>query len=99
LLFFRPHTFTTVSHLRQSSTSRIAISFKSKKGVQMLLVTAVFASILALMFIKLSFNVIGFRRKNKSHLVLVGWTSLKEPSARTVILLSTFPLVCCSWVP
>ena len=31
----------------------------------MLIATAVFASILALMFIKLSFNVIGFRRKNK----------------------------------
>ena len=31
----------------------------------MLVTTAVFASILALMFIKLSFNVIGFRRKNK----------------------------------
>lgn len=31
----------------------------------MLVVTAVFASILALMFIKLSFDVIGFRRKNK----------------------------------
>ena len=31
----------------------------------MLITTAVFASILALMFIKLSFNVIGFRRKNK----------------------------------
>lgn len=31
----------------------------------MLLVTAIFASILALMFIKLSFNVISFRRKNK----------------------------------
>jgi uncharacterized membrane protein YecN with MAPEG domain len=31
----------------------------------MLVMTAVFASILALMFIKLSFDVIGFRRKNK----------------------------------
>lgn len=31
----------------------------------MLLVTSIFASILALMFIKLSFNVISFRRKNK----------------------------------
>jgi len=31
----------------------------------MLLVTAIFASILALMFIKLSFDVISFRRKNK----------------------------------
>lgn len=31
----------------------------------MLLVTAIFASILTLMFIKLSFNVIKFRRKNK----------------------------------
>ncbi len=31
----------------------------------MLVVTSVFASVLALMFIKLSMNVIGFRRKNK----------------------------------
>ena len=31
----------------------------------MLIMTAVFASILALMFIKLSFHVIGFRRKNR----------------------------------
>lgn len=31
----------------------------------MLLVTALFASILALMFVKLSFDVIGVRRKNK----------------------------------
>ena len=31
----------------------------------MLITTAVFASILTLMFIKLSLNVIGFRRKNK----------------------------------
>jgi uncharacterized protein len=31
----------------------------------MLVMTAVFAAILALMFIKLSLNVIGFRRKNK----------------------------------
>ncbi len=31
----------------------------------MLIVTSIFASVLALMFIKLSMNVIGFRRKNK----------------------------------
>jgi uncharacterized membrane protein YecN with MAPEG domain len=41
----------------------------------MLLVTAIFASILALMFIKLSFDVIRFRRKNK---VALGGGSVEE---------------------
>ncbi len=41
----------------------------------MLVITAVFASILAVMFIKLSFNVIGFRRKNK---VSLGTGSVEE---------------------
>jgi uncharacterized protein len=44
----------------------------------MLLVTAVFASILALMFIKLSFNVIGFRRKNKVSLGAGGVDELER---------------------
>ncbi len=44
----------------------------------MLLTTAVFASILALMFIKLSFNVIGFRRKNKVSLGAGGVDELER---------------------
>jgi uncharacterized protein len=44
----------------------------------MLLVTALFASILALMFIKLSFNVIGFRRKNKVSLGAGGVDELER---------------------
>lgn len=44
----------------------------------MLLTTAVFASILALMFIKLSFNVIGFRRKNKVSLGAGGVDELQR---------------------
>jgi uncharacterized membrane protein YecN with MAPEG domain len=44
----------------------------------MLVTTAVFASILALMFIKLSFNVIGFRRKNKISLGAGGVDELER---------------------
>jgi uncharacterized membrane protein YecN with MAPEG domain len=44
----------------------------------MLLTTAFFASILALMFIKLSFNVIGFRRKNKVSLGAGGVDELER---------------------
>lgn len=44
----------------------------------MLITTAVFASILALMFIKLSFNVIGFRRKNKVSLGAGGVDELER---------------------
>jgi uncharacterized membrane protein YecN with MAPEG domain len=44
----------------------------------MLLTTAVFASLLALMFIKLSFNVIGFRRKNKISLGAGGVDDLER---------------------
>jgi uncharacterized membrane protein YecN with MAPEG domain len=44
----------------------------------MLVITAVFASILALMFIKLSFNVIGFRRKNKVSLGAGGVDELER---------------------
>ncbi|BDU57132.1 membrane protein [Limnohabitans sp. MORI2] len=44
----------------------------------MLVMTAVFASILALMFIKLSFNVIRFRRKNKVSLGAGGVDELER---------------------
>lgn len=44
----------------------------------MLVTTAVIASILALMFIKLSFNVIGFRRKNKVSLGAGGVDELER---------------------
>ncbi len=44
----------------------------------MLVTTAVFASILALMFIKLSFDVIGFRRKNKISLGAGGIVELER---------------------
>jgi len=44
----------------------------------MLITTAVFASILALMFIKLSFAVIGFRRKNKVSLGAGGVDELER---------------------
>jgi uncharacterized membrane protein YecN with MAPEG domain len=44
----------------------------------MLFVTAVFAGILALMFIKLSFDVIGFRRKNKISLGAGGVEELER---------------------
>jgi uncharacterized protein len=44
----------------------------------MLVITAVFASILALMFIKLSFDVIGFRRKNKVSLGAGGFDELER---------------------
>lgn len=44
----------------------------------MLVTTAVFASILALMFIKLSFNVIGFRRRNKISLGAGGVDELER---------------------
>ena len=44
----------------------------------MLLVTAIFASILALMFIKLSLDVIGVRRKNKVSLGVGGVDELER---------------------
>jgi uncharacterized membrane protein YecN with MAPEG domain len=44
----------------------------------MLVVTAVFASLLALMFIKLSFDVIRFRRKNKISLGAGGIEELER---------------------
>jgi uncharacterized protein len=44
----------------------------------MFVTTAVFASILALMFIKLSFNVIGFRKKNKISLGAGGIDELER---------------------
>jgi uncharacterized membrane protein YecN with MAPEG domain len=44
----------------------------------MLVVTATFASLLALMFIKLSFVVIGFRRKNKVSLGAGGVDELER---------------------
>ena len=44
----------------------------------MLITTSVFGSILALMFIKLSFNVIGFRRKNKVSLGAGGVDELER---------------------
>jgi uncharacterized membrane protein YecN with MAPEG domain len=44
----------------------------------MLVTTAVFASVLTLMFIKLSFSVIGFRRKNKVSLGAGGVAELER---------------------
>lgn len=44
----------------------------------MLVTTAVFASILALMFVRLSFDVIGFRRKNKVSLGAGGVDELER---------------------
>jgi uncharacterized membrane protein YecN with MAPEG domain len=48
------------------------------KEFAMLVITAVFASVLALMFIKLSFDVIGFRRKNKISLGAGGVDELEK---------------------